>query len=72
MTQSETDILRMFRTYGVRPHEMLFLNAGLAKSHPQQFTRAMQSMVERGLVVKERRRDAYSLTTTGYRASLSA
>jgi hypothetical protein len=30
----------------------------------------MQSLIERGMVIKERRQDAYSLTTTGFRASL--
>ena len=72
MTQAETDILRFFRSYGVRSNEMLFFNSGLAKSHPPAFKRAMQSMVQRGFVVQERHRDAYKLTSSGYRASLSA
>jgi hypothetical protein len=72
MNQAEADILRFFRTYGVKSNEMLFFNCGMAKSHPPQFKRAMQSMMQRGLVVQERHRNAYSLTASGYRASLSA
>jgi len=72
MSEAEADILRVFRSYGVKSNEMLFFNCGLAKSHPPRFKRAMQSMMDRGLVVQERHRNAYSLTASGYRASLSA
>ncbi len=71
MSEGEADILRFFRTYQVGVNEMLFLNSGFAKAHPPQFKRAMQALMERGLVVQERPRDAYSLTASGYRASLS-
>ena len=71
-TDSEAEILRLFRSYRVRASEMLFFNQGINKTRPVQLTRALESLVERGLVVKERHRDAYSLTTRGYRASLVA
>ena len=71
MNQAETNILRQFRYYSIRPAEMLFFNSQSAKAHPQQFTQAMQSLVNRGMVVRERPRNAYSLTDLGYQASLS-
>jgi hypothetical protein len=72
MSKTETAILRLFRSYLARPSEMLFLNSGLAKSHPREFTQALHALIERKFVIKERPRDAYSLTEQGYAASLSA
>jgi hypothetical protein len=67
-TEAEADILRSFRRYGVRAHEMLFFN----KPHSPRFSQAMSAMVRRGLVIQEQRhRDAYSLSRTGYDISLS-
>ena len=71
MTQSETSILRYFRQYRIGAHEMLFFNAGMVKSHPPEFRRAMASLIDSGLVVEERQRNAYSLTEQGYSASLA-
>jgi hypothetical protein len=66
---AETEILRSFRSYGVKAHEMLFFNRNSGKAHSPKFTAAMQSMVDRGLVVRDNRhRDAYSLSDTGYQA----
>jgi hypothetical protein len=70
MNKAEKDILRLFRSYDVEADQMLFFHSGFAGSEPVQFSRAMQSMIQRGFVVQERRRGAYSLTTRGYRASL--
>jgi hypothetical protein len=70
MNGTEVDILRLFRAYGVTPHQMLFFPAGFAKAESRKFAGAMVSMIERGLVVKERRHEAYSLTARGYRESL--
>jgi RIO-like serine/threonine protein kinase len=72
MSDTEVAILRQFRAYRAKSNEMLFLNSGRAKSHPREFARAVNSLMERKLVVKERPRDAYSLTPRGYAASLSA
>ncbi len=71
MTRSETSILRYFRQYRIGANEMLFFNSGIVKSHPPEFRRAMASLIDNGLVVEERRRNAYSLTEEGYCASLS-
>ena len=70
--ESEAEILRLFRSYRVRASEMLFFNQGVTKARPAHLSRALASLVERGLVVKERHPDAYSLTDLGYRASLVA
>ena len=70
--ESEAEILRLFRSYRVRASEMLFFNQGVTKARPAHLSRALQSLVDRGLVVKERHPDAYSLTDRGYRASLVA
>jgi DNA-binding HxlR family transcriptional regulator len=69
---SEAEILRLFRSYRVRASEMLFFNQGVSKARPAHLSRALQSLVDRGMVVKERHPDAYSLTDRGYRASLVA
>jgi hypothetical protein len=70
MTGTELDIMRLFRAYGVTAHQMLFFPAGFAKPDSRKFSGAMQSMIERGLVVKERNHEAYSLTARGYRETL--
>jgi len=72
MNPAEVKILRQFRSYGLRTNEMLFFNRSLAKPHLPDFTRAIQTLIDRGLLVKERHQDAYSLTTLGYQASMSA
>lgn len=68
-TDAETDVLKWFRSYGVRANEMLFINRTGGKGPSPRFNSAMQSMVERGLVIREdRHRDAYSLSAQGYLA----
>ena len=69
VNNAEADIFRLFRSYGVRAHEMVFFNRTGGKDHSAGFTHAMQSMVDRGLVIREQRhRDAYSLSESGYKA----
>jgi hypothetical protein len=70
MSGTELDIIKLFRAYGVTAHQMLFFPAAFAKQESRKFTGAMQSMIERGLVVKERNHEAYSLTARGYRETL--
>jgi hypothetical protein len=67
---AELDILRIFRAYAVKEHEMLFFPTNFTKPQSREFTGAMQSMIERGWVIKERRQGAYSLTALGYSESL--
>lgn len=69
-TDAETDVLKWFRSYGVRANEMLFVNRTGGKGPTPRFNAAMQSMVDRGLVVRDNRhRDAYSLSPRGYQAA---
>ena len=70
MNGSELDILRIFRTYQVTAHQMLFFQTAFTAAESRNFAGAMQSMIERGWVVKENRQGAYSLTARGYRESL--
>ncbi len=72
MRVAEWDILRFFRRYQVGPAEMLFFGPKDRKVAAGSFRSAMGSLIEQGLVVKERPEQAYSLTTAGYRASLLA
>jgi hypothetical protein len=72
MTKSEKNIMRQFRQYRVGANEMLFFNVSVSNSHAPDFQSAMRSLIRNGLVVEERRRHAYSLTSDGYAASLSA
>jgi hypothetical protein len=72
MTDAEAKILKHFRQYRMGAHGMLFFNAGMSRTHPRTFCLAMSALIRDGLVVKERPRDAYSLTPRGYQASLDA
>jgi hypothetical protein len=71
MTPSEAAILTFFRRYEIGPAEMLFFNPGDCKLGIAPFYSAMESLVRRGLVVKERHKLAYSLTRNGYTLSLT-
>ena len=53
-------------------NDMLFLNSTHSQAHTKKFANALHSLLEQKLVVKERPRDAYSLTARGYAASLAA
>jgi hypothetical protein len=70
MTKSKQDILRHFRQYQVGVNEMLFFNTQTTTSDSPKFDVAMASLIREGLVVQERRRHAYSLTNSGFEASL--
>jgi hypothetical protein len=72
MSEHEMNIMRCFRRYRVEAGGMLFFNEVASKPHPPSFHAAMSSLIRDGLVVKERPRDAYSLTARGHLASLSA
>ena len=71
MTATEVTILRFFRRFQVGPAEMLFLNSADCKVGASSFTPAMRRLIEKGIVVKERPDQAYSLTYEGYRLSRS-
>jgi hypothetical protein len=72
MSSAEAEIMRYFRRFGVGAGKMLFFNTSPMRTNPDQFRHAMGSLIRQGLVVQEHRRDAYSLTDLGYRASLAA
>jgi hypothetical protein len=72
MNETERAVLRLFRTYRMEPNQILCLHAGLFKTDRQQFSKAIRSLIDHEMLVKESFRDAYSLTTRGYVASLSA
>jgi hypothetical protein len=70
MSASESTILQFFRRYQIGPAQMLFFNPGDCKLSTGMFNSAMQSLIARGMVIKERPKQAYSLTHTGYDASM--
>jgi predicted transcriptional regulator len=72
MTDAEKQIMRYFRQYHIGANEMLFFNTNLANSASPKFNSAMESLIRSGLVVRERRKNAYSLTEHGFAASHSA
>ena len=72
MTDCETAIMLYFRRYDVGAGQMLFFDTGPARGDADAFDRAMGDLIRRGLVVRERPQFAYSLTDSGYRASLAA
>jgi len=67
MTASQHAIMSIFRRYDVQANQMLFINNGdTSKLSTRQFDSAMQSLIDSGLVGKDRRRNSYFLTTAGY------
>lgn len=68
MTQAEQTIMQYFRRYRIDTGEMLFFNTA-PTSTSAHFRGAMDSLIRRGLVVKERPKHAYSLTEQGFAAS---
>ena len=66
MTPNECAILTFFRQYDIGPSQMLFFNPGDCKLGAGSFRTGMESLMKRGLVVKERHKLAYSLTRPGY------
>jgi hypothetical protein len=71
MNADECVILALFRQYKIGPEEMLFFNTGTCKLGGTPFRNAMQSLMTRGMVIKERPKEAYSLTRQGYHMSLN-
>lgn len=69
MNAAEMRILQLFRRYEVGPAEMLFVNFHECRVTANGFTAAMRRLIEKGLVIKERPQQAYSLTRAGYELS---
>ena len=69
MSAAEWEILRVFRRYKVGPAEMLFLSAADCRTAANSFTSAMGRLIDKGMIIKERPLQAYSLTRAGYRLS---
>jgi hypothetical protein len=72
MTEAEKQIMRYFRQYRIGANEMLFFNTNPANATSPKFQLAMDSLIRGGFVVRERRRNAYSLTDAGFTKSMSA
>ncbi len=72
MENVESAILAYFRRYRIQPAEMLFFNSHDCKLPDKPFLAAMDSLVHRGMVVKERPTAAYSLTQAGYNLSVAS
>jgi predicted transcriptional regulator len=68
MTEAEKQIMRYFRQYRIGANEMLFFNTNVSNSASPKFQSAMDSLIRNGLVVRERRKNAYSLTEDGFAA----
>lgn len=73
MTHDEQAIMSIFRQYDIGPRQMLFINnvGTVARLDVRGFQSAMQKLIDRGFVVKDRPKHAYCLTHDGYRASLA-
>lgn len=66
MGAAEMRILQLFRRYEVGPAEMLFVNFHECRVTASGFSVAMRRLIDKGLVIKERPQQAYSLTRAGY------
>ncbi|HJT32113.1 MAG TPA: hypothetical protein VJ783_08720 [Pirellulales bacterium] len=67
MSPAEQKVLAIFRMYRVSPYQMLCLN----RVTQGNLEAPLQRLIQRGLVVKERTKDAYHLTPAGYVAAQS-
>jgi predicted transcriptional regulator len=63
MRRSVADVLAIFRRYQVGPHQMLFIN-----NPPDNLRDALVSLINAGLVQRERPKNAYCLTERGFAA----
>ncbi len=66
MTPAELRIMAIFRSFRVGPYKMLCMNHFIDDA----FLAAMENLIDRKLVVKDRPAHAYYLTRAGYDASL--
>lgn len=62
MSPAEQKVLAIFRMYRVSPYQMLCLN----RATQGNLEAPLERLVKRGLIVKERTKDAYHLTPAGY------
>ena len=70
MTPDECSILNFFRRFEMGPAQMLFVTPGDCKVSATPFRNAVESLVDRGLIVRENRhKQAFSLTRNGYAVS---
>lgn len=66
MTPAEHKIMAVFRRFRVGPYKMLCMNHFVDEA----FLAAMEHLIDRKLVVKDRPAHAYYLTRAGYEAAL--
>jgi hypothetical protein len=66
VTPAELKIMAIFRRFRVGPYKMLCMNHFIDET----FLAAMENLIERKLVVKDRPAHAYYLTPAGYEAAL--
>ena len=67
LTKSEQRVLRTFREYLMTPHQMLcFAGPSLSRHRA-----ALKSLTDKEMLVPEKFKGAYSLTTAGYAAMQS-
>jgi hypothetical protein len=64
VTNAESRVLEIFRSYGVLPYQMLCLNWKLQ----QDLHVPLDRLIQKGFIVREGRHDAYHLTPIGYQA----
>ncbi len=69
MSVVEKAILKLFQRYEVGPAEMLFVDFRECRLSATDFSMGMSRLIDKGLVVKERPSQAYSLTRAGYKIS---
>lgn len=70
MTNAERTILSTFRRFDMQPNKMLCLGSIVGNLNTREFQVAMDSLIEKGMVLRERPKHAYCLTRSGYDASI--
>lgn len=64
MSDDESEVLSIFRSYRVTPNQMLFLNGEV----DVRMRASMLRLIEKGFVVRDKPKHAYYLTKAGYQA----
>ncbi len=64
MSEAEAAVLKVFRKYLMRPHQMLFLDVNF----DVRANTAVAQLINRGWIIRERHEHAFHLSSAGYKA----
>lgn len=65
MNDAERNVMRIFRSYGVAPYQMLCLSGKVQ----DDLHVPLDALIRKGFIVREEHHNAYHLTAMGYQAA---